>query len=117
MGAGKMARLVKIQSVFVRYGLSRMMMTPGFACWVNGLLYLLPWSWGTKKRGTKGERLRCALEELGPIFIKFGQLLSTRRDLLPEDIILELAKLQDKAPSFPGRVAKQIIERALHQKN
>lgn len=58
-------------------------------------------------------RLRCALETLGPIFVKFGQILSTRRDLLPEDIADELAKLQDQVPPFPGAEVVAVIERAL----
>ena len=57
-------------------------------------------------------RLRRALETLGPIFVKFGQILSTRRDLLPEDIADELAKLQDQVPPFPGDDAVAVIERA-----
>ncbi|MEP3350435.1 MAG: ubiquinone biosynthesis regulatory protein kinase UbiB [Marinomonas sp.] len=61
----------------------------------------------------KGERLRLALESLGPIFVKFGQILSTRRDLLDDDIADELAKLQDKVPAFSGKVAQGIIERDL----
>ena len=54
--------------------------------------------------------MRLTLEDLGPVFIKFGQVLSTRRDLLPEDIADELAKLQDSVPSFPGKTAKKIID-------
>jgi ubiquinone biosynthesis protein len=61
----------------------------------------------------RGERLRLALEELGPVFVKFGQALSTRPDLVPPDIAQELARLQDQVPPFPGEVAKQIIEREL----
>jgi hypothetical protein len=57
-------------------------------------------------------RLRLALEELGPIFVKFGQALSTRRDLLPADIADELAKLQDRVPPFPGALARSMIEQA-----
>ena len=53
----------------------------------------------------RGERLRLALEALGPIFVKFGQMLSTRRDLLPQDIADELAKLQDQVPPFPSNLA------------
>ena len=60
----------------------------------------------------RGERLRRALETLGPIFVKFGQILSTRRDLLPEDIAYELAKLQDQVPPFPGDEAFAVVERA-----
>jgi ubiquinone biosynthesis protein len=58
-----------------------------------------------QRRRTRGERLRLALEELGPIFVKFGQALSTRRDLLPVDIADELAKLQDRVPPFRGEIA------------
>jgi len=61
----------------------------------------------------RGERLRLALEELGPVFVKMGQALSTRPDLLPGDIALELAKLQDQVPPFPGAAAQAEIERAL----
>jgi len=61
----------------------------------------------------RGERLRLALESLGPIFVKFGQILSTRRDLLDDDIADELAKLQDKVPAFSGTTAQAIIERDL----
>src|SRR5690348_16520931 len=65
-----------------------------------------------KRQASRGERLRVALQELGPIFVKFGQAVSTRRDLLPPDIADELAKLQDRVPPFPGRVARELIERA-----
>ncbi|MGB0380195.1 MAG: ubiquinone biosynthesis regulatory protein kinase UbiB [Luminiphilus sp.] len=61
----------------------------------------------------RGQRLREALESLGPVFIKFGQLLSTRRDLLPDDIADELAKLQDQVPAFPPEAAVATIEREL----
>lgn len=63
--------------------------------------------------GSRGERLRRALEELGPVFIKFGQMLSTRRDLLPADIADELAKLQDQVPPFASEEAVAIIETEL----
>lgn len=62
---------------------------------------------------TRGERLRLALEELGPIFTKFGQMLSTRRDLLPPDVADELRKLQDQVAPFPAVQAKATIEKAL----
>mgnify|MGYP001547845326 FL=1 len=61
----------------------------------------------------RGERLRLALQELGPVYVKFGQILSTRRDLLPLDIADELALLQDHVPPFPGEEARAIIEKAL----
>src|SRR5262249_43750082 len=60
----------------------------------------------------RAERLRLALQELGPIFVKFGQVLSTRRDLLPPDIADELAKLQDRVPSFPSDQVVATLQRA-----
>lgn len=65
------------------------------------------------KKLSRGERARRALEDLGPIFVKAGQILSTRRDLLPDDIANELAKLQDQVPPFSGKEAKKIVEKAL----
>ena len=61
----------------------------------------------------RGERLRLALQDLGPVYVKFGQILSTRRDLLPQDIADELALLQDQVPPFPGDQARAIVEKAL----
>ncbi|MDD1650026.1 MAG: ubiquinone biosynthesis regulatory protein kinase UbiB [Methylococcaceae bacterium] len=61
----------------------------------------------------RGVRIRGALEDLGPIFVKFGQTLSTRRDLLPDDIAEELVKLQDRVPPFPGNEARAVVEHAL----
>jgi ubiquinone biosynthesis protein len=72
-----------------------------------------PWHWCLKNKISRGARIRRALEDLGPIFIKAGQILSTRRDLLPDDIAEELAKLQDRVPPFSGIQAKEIIEKAL----
>ncbi|MDD3652007.1 ubiquinone biosynthesis regulatory protein kinase UbiB [Immundisolibacter sp.] len=77
------------------------------------LLRLLPWRW--RRRPPRGVRLREALESLGPIFVKFGQILSTRRDLLPPDIADELVRLQDRVPPFPGEQARRIIEAAYGQ--
>ena len=76
------------------------------------LFYFSPWTWFQRSIGVaRGERLRLALEELGPIFVKFGQALSTRRDLLPVDVADELAKLQDRVPPFPGEIAVATIEK------
>ncbi|MDT9001348.1 ubiquinone biosynthesis regulatory protein kinase UbiB [Paucibacter sp. APW11] len=60
----------------------------------------------------RGVRLRLALEQLGPIFVKFGQVLSTRRDLVPLDIVEELAKLQDAVPPFPAAQSRALVEKA-----
>ena len=64
----------------------------------------------------RGARLRQAFERLGPIFVKFGQVLSTRRDMLPLDVAEELAKLQDRVPPFPGEQAVAMVERAFGAK-
>ena len=70
---------------------------------------------GRRWNQPRGVRLRLALERLGPIFVKFGQVLSTRRDLLPNDVAIELAKLQDDVPPFPAAQARATIERVLGQ--
>lgn len=77
------------------------------------LLRLNPFRLGASTEAGRAQRLRQALEELGPVFIKFGQMLSTRRDLLPEDIADELARLQDQVPAFPAPQSRDIIEKAL----
>ncbi|WP_376697324.1 ubiquinone biosynthesis regulatory protein kinase UbiB [Wenzhouxiangella sp. EGI_FJ10305] len=74
---------------------------------------LLPWGRRHVRELSRGARLRLALQELGPIYVKFGQILSTRRDLLPEDIAEDLAGLQDDVPPFPSEQARAIIERQL----
>jgi ubiquinone biosynthesis protein len=109
-------RLIGIQRVLVRHGLDEYVRATHLYRPLRFLFYLSPWTWFTRSKGkTRGEKLRLALEELGPIFIKFGQALSTRRDLLPRDIADELAKLQDQVPPFPGADARAQVERALGQ--
>lgn len=108
-----LARLIQIQRVLVRHGLDEFVTETHLYRPLRFIFLASPWTWfERRKRATRGERLRLALEELGPIFIKLGQALSTRRDLLPPDIAEELAKLQDRVPPFDGRLAKQIIESA-----
>ena len=106
-------RLLTIHRKLVRYGLGDFVRATHLYRPLRFVFYLSPWTWFTRRRGTRAERLRLALEELGPIFVKFGQLLSTRRDLLPVDIADELAKLQDRVPPFPGDVARGRIEEEL----
>jgi len=106
------ARLLKIQRALVRHGLDDFVRATHLYRPFRFLFYLSPWTWFQRSEGaTRGERLRLALEELGPIFVKFGQALSTRRDLLPVDIADELAKLQDRVPPFDGSIAVATIER------
>ena len=107
------SRLLTIHRMLVRYGLADFVRATHLYRPLRFVFYLSPWTWFTRRRGTRAERLRLALEELGPIFVKFGQLLSTRRDLLPVDIADELAKLQDRVPPFPGDIAKARIEQEL----
>jgi ubiquinone biosynthesis protein len=107
-------RLVGIQRVLVRHGLDDFVRATHLYRPLRFLVYLSPWTWFARSQGTtRAEKLRLALEELGPIFIKFGQALSTRRDLLPRDIADELAKLQDRVPPFDSAAAKAEVERAL----
>jgi ubiquinone biosynthesis protein len=106
-------RLVEIQRVLVQHRLDDLVRATHLYRPLRFLFYLSPWTWFERRRGgTRAERLRLALEQLGPIFVKFGQALSTRRDLLPPDIADELAKLQDQVPPFPGVLARAVIERA-----
>ena len=106
-------RLIEIQRVLVRHGLDDFVRATHLYRPLRFLFYLSPWTWFQRRRGaTRAEQLRLALEELGPIFVKFGQALSTRRDLLPADIADELAKLQDKVPPFPGQAARASLEQS-----
>jgi ubiquinone biosynthesis protein len=106
-------RLLQIQRVLVRHGLDDFVRATHLYRPLRFMFYLSPWTWFQRRRGaTRAERLRLALEELGPIFVKFGQALSTRRDLLPVDIADELAKLQDRVPPFPGELARASLERS-----
>jgi ubiquinone biosynthesis protein len=108
-------RLITINLVLIRHGLDEVVFAIHLFRPLRFLLYLAPWNWFRRHRAARGERIRRALEDLGPIFIKFGQMLSTRRDLLPDDIALELARLQDRVPPFPSARAREIIERSLEQ--
>ena len=106
-------RLLQIQRVLVRHGLDEIILATHLFRPLRYAFYLSPATWFERRRGgTRGERIRLALEELGPIFVKFGQALSTRRDLLPADVADELEKLQDRVPPFPGAEARAIAERA-----
>ena len=107
------ARLLQIQRVLLRHGLDDFVRATHLYRPLRLLVLLSPGIWLARRaRAGRGERLRLALTELGPIFVKFGQALSTRRDLLPADIADELAKLQDRVPPFPGTIARGIVEAA-----
>lgn len=108
-------RFLRIVSVILRFRLDIFLpysKLPWYLAYTLGLVSRL---FKTGKRYSRGERLRLALESLGPIFVKFGQILSTRRDLLDDDVANELAKLQDNVPPFDNDLAKSLIEKALEE--
>ena len=94
----------------LRFGLDEVVLSSFDKPWIRLLMRIL--SVGRNLKAPRGERLREALERLGPVFVKFGQVLSTRRDLLPPDIADELAFLQDRVPPFESSLAIAIIEKA-----
>lgn len=104
-------RLLTILRVFLRYRLDQLLPKQHLPLRVK--LLLLPCALFPASNLTRGERLRLACEQLGPIFVKFGQLLSTRPDLIPEDIVAELNYLQDRVAPFPKEQFRDIVERAL----
>ena len=107
---GQYLRLVFIGVTVLRFGLDDVVLSRFAQRWVQGLRRVV--TLGRSWDASRGVRLRLALERLGPIFVKFGQMLSTRRDLLPVDVANELAKLQDRVPPFPGEQAIRLVERA-----
>jgi hypothetical protein len=105
-----LARLLEIQGVLMKHGLDEFVPRTHLSGRLRFAFALSRLAFRRRRSGSRGESLRLALQELGPIFVKFGQAVSTRRDLLPFDIAEELAKLQDRVPPFDGKVARRIIE-------
>lgn len=108
-------RLWRILRVILRYRLDDLLFALPLPWHLRALQIFMPWRWlprGENKL-TRGQALRLALEDLGPVFIKFGQILSTRRDLLPPDVADEMAKLQDQVPPFSSEKSMQLIEEQL----
>jgi ubiquinone biosynthesis protein len=106
-------RLLRISWVITRHRLDTLLPLARLPWWLRSLLWFSPLRLVPIGKRSRAERLRLALEALGPIFIKFGQMLSTRRDLLPADIADELKRLQDQVPPFPGDLAAARVEKAL----
>lgn len=104
---------MRILRVIARHGLDEFIFQLGILRPYRFLRFALPIFWFRRPSGGRGQRLRHALEELGPIFVKFGQALSTRPDLIPPDIAAELTRLQDRVPPFSGEEAREVIERSL----
>jgi ubiquinone biosynthesis protein len=109
----RLFRGVFIVWIVLRYGLDELVLNSFQKPLLRRAARIL--SWGRNLNAPRGQRLREALERLGPIFVKFGQVLSTRRDLLPTDIADELARLQDRVPPFDSAVAVASIERAFNK--
>jgi len=108
---GELLRLFAIQRILIRHGMDEIILATHLFRPVRFILFLLPWNWFRGKHELPEVRLRRVLEDLGPVFVKLGQLLSTRKDFLSEEIAEEFAKLQDAVPPFPGTLARAIIEK------
>lgn len=112
----QLLRLFEINRILIRHNLDELIYAiPAFRP-LSFIYHLSPWNWDKQKkknRAPKAVRIRRALEDLGPVFVKFGQILSTRRDMLPDDLANELANLQDNVPPFSGKEARAIIEKSL----
>jgi ubiquinone biosynthesis protein len=106
-------RLIHINWVLVLHGLDEIVLKTHLFRPVRYLAFVTPSYWLKAKTEPRGVRIRRALEDLGPIYVKFGQALSTRKDLLPDDIADELVKLQDRVPPFANDIARDIIEKEL----
>ncbi|MCP3851588.1 MAG: ubiquinone biosynthesis regulatory protein kinase UbiB [Gammaproteobacteria bacterium] len=103
--------LLFISRVLLRHGLDELLLSTHLFRPLHLVRFVSPSFWlRHRTKRPRGERIRKALEDLGPIFVKFGQILSTRRDLLPDDLAEELSKLQDQVPPFSGQKAIEIIE-------
>ena len=112
LSPGQFIRMLHINWVLMKHGLDDIIFATHLFRPFRLLIYIFPWNWFRRKRKPRAVRMREALEDLGPIFIKFGQMLSTRRDLLADDIADELQQLQDNVPPFPNKQAKELIEKA-----
>lgn len=113
----RLSRFYHIQKTLLQYGLDELI-PPAWQPWyARSIRKSAFWLHNMYPDYSVGKRLRLALQSLGPVWIKFGQMLSTRRDLLPADIADELARLQDKVDPFPGDQAQRLIEQALELNN
>jgi len=110
----RLFRLARINFILARYNIDEIVLGSHWFYPMRFIMYFNPFYWTTGRKLPRGVRIRRALEDLGPIFVKIGQIISTRRDLLPDDIAIELAKLQDRVPPFSGVIAKATIEEALN---
>jgi ubiquinone biosynthesis protein len=108
-------RSFSILRVIIRYRLDVALLGYALPLPVRLIFWCMPWRLLVPVRGNVGQRLRLALIDLGPVFVKFGQLLSTRRDMLDDELAEQLATLLDKVPAFDSQQSKRLIEQALKQ--
>ena len=106
-------RALRIGRVLLRYRLDDLLDDTPAERWLRLMRPFVPRASAAIADLSRGARLRLALQELGPIFVKFGQILSTRRDLVPPDIAVELTLLQDQVAPFDGELARELVEREL----
>ncbi|HEU0188259.1 MAG TPA: AarF/UbiB family protein, partial [Gallionellaceae bacterium] len=111
----RLLRLIKIFYVILRFGLDEFLLAHERTRWMHLPLRIIFFI-RPDAHAPRAVRLRLALESLGPLFVKFGQMLSTRRDLIPTDIADELAKLQDQVPPFPSEQAVALLEQVYGKK-
>lgn len=109
---GQIMRLIYINWTLLRHGLDELILATHLFRPLRFLRWFMWWRILRNRSLGRGVRIRRTLEDLGPIFVKFGQILSTRRDLLPDDIADELARLQDRVPPFAGEQAIAILEKS-----
>ena len=106
-------RLIHINWVLMYHGLDEIVLKTNLFRPIRYLAFVTPSFWLKSRKDSQAVRIRRTLEDLGPIYVKFGQALSTRKDILPDDIADELVKLQDRVPPFANEIAKGIIEKEL----
>ncbi len=109
----RIVRLYQINKVLLQHGLDDLIPRRWLPWYIRWLRYTIFWIHNRHKDKNAGQRITLALQTLGPVFIKFGQMLSTRRDLLPPAIANELARLQDKVQPFDSTLAQNIVKEAL----
>ena len=113
---GNLFRIIQIIYLFLKYDVDKMLVDSDIVS-NKKYFYILPWNWFRRKPIKNiPEKIRNMFEELGPIFVKLGQVISTRKDLLAEPIAKELSKLQDHVKPFPAEVSKSIVESELKSK-
>lgn len=108
----QLLRLLRINYILAKNGLDQVIVSIRLFSAFRFVVYLNPWNWFRREQLTRGEALRKTLEELGPIFVKFGQALSTRPDILPADVAHELCRLQDNVPPFASDIVLATIQKA-----